>query len=240
MSGQGDPPEEPPRRRMVRAPTRGDAAGRGMGQRLKTADHRTLSSQQWLTRQLHDPFVVKAKAEGWRSRAAFKLTEIDDRFHLIRRGARVIDLGCAPGGWLQVAVKRGASAVVGVDLLPVGLVPGADIIEGDFTADGMEAELLARLGGAPDLVLSDMAPNTVGHRQTDHLRIAALIEQAAAFAADALKPGGAFVTKAFQGGELAEVLARLKAEYAQVKQVKPKASRAESSEVYLVALGRRG
>ena len=234
-----DPPKEPPRRRMVRAPTRGDSAGRGMGQRLKTADHLTLSSQQWLSRQLNDPFVVRAKAEGWRSRAAFKLTEIDDRFHLIRRGSRVVDLGCAPGGWLQVAVKQGATAVVGVDLLPVGPVPGAEIIEGDFTEPGMEARLLEPLGGAPDLVLSDMAPNTVGHRQTDHLRIALLMEQAAAFAATSLRPGGAFVTKAFQGGEIAEVLARLKAEYETVKQVKPKASRAESSEIYLVALNRR-
>jgi 23S rRNA (uridine2552-2'-O)-methyltransferase len=231
--------EEPPRRRLVRAPTRGDALGRGMGKPLKTAADRTLSSQQWLLRQLNDPFVVRAKAEGWRSRAAFKLIEIDDRFHLLRKGSRVIDLGCAPGGWLQVAVKRGAVAVAGIDLLPVAPVPGAEIIEGDFTTPGMEAQLLSMLGGAPDLVLSDMAPNTVGHRQTDHLRIALLIEQAAAFAAGALAPGGAFVTKAFQGGELAEVLARLKAEYDTVKQVKPKSSRAESSETYLVALGRR-
>jgi 23S rRNA (uridine2552-2'-O)-methyltransferase len=232
--------EEPPRRRIVRSPTRGDAAGRGMGSRLKTADERTLSSQQWLRRQLNDPFVVRAKAEGWRSRAAFKLTEIDDRFHLIRRGARVLDLGCAPGGWVQVAMKRGAARVVGVDLLPLAPVPGAELIEGDFTEPGMEARLIEALGAAPDLVLSDMAPNTVGHRPTDHLRIAALIEPAAAFAARTLKPGGAFVTKAFQGGELAEVIQALKADYDTVKQVKPKASRAESSEVYLLALGRRG
>ena len=233
-----DPPEE--RRRMVRPPSRGEAAGRGMGARLKTAEHRTLSSQQWLERQLNDPFVKAAKAQGYRSRAAFKLTDIDDKLHLIHRGSRIVDLGCAPGGWLQVATKRGAGAVVGIDLLPVDPVPGVEFIQGDFTEPGMGASLIERLGGAPDIVLSDMAPNTSGHRQTDHLRIVGLVEAAADFAIEVLKPGGAFVTKAFQGGETADVIALLKKHFAEVRMVKPKASRAESSEVYFVATGFRG
>ncbi len=228
------------RRRLVRAPTRGDAAGRGMGQRLKTAEHRSLSSQQWLERQLNDPFVKAAKTKGYRSRAAFKLTEIDDRHHLLRRGTKVVDLGCAPGGWLQVALERGAGAVVGVDLLPVDPVPGATILKADFTDPAVGPALISALGGVPDLVLSDMAPNTSGHRQTDHLRIVGLIEAAVDFAVERLVPGGGLVAKAFQGGETAEVIARLKASFAEVRHVKPKASRAESSEVYLVAKGFRG
>ena len=231
--------EEPPRKRMVRAPTGGDPAGRKLGERVKTAGDRSMSSAEWLRRQLNDPYVQQAKAEGWRSRAAFKLIEIDDRFHLLRRGARVLDLGCAPGGWVQVALKRGAGAVVGVDLLHVDPISGAEMIEGDFNDPAMPGRLLETLGGAPDLVLSDMAPNTSGHRETDHLRIVNLIETAAAFAADVLKPGGSFLTKSFQGGAAGELLQRLKADYTVVKQVKPKASRAESSEVYLVATGLR-
>jgi 23S rRNA (uridine2552-2'-O)-methyltransferase len=233
-----DPPEE--RRRLVRPPSGGTAEGRGMGAKVKTADNRTLSSQQWLRRQLNDPFVKAAKAQGYRARAAFKLTEIDDRFHLIGKGSRVIDLGCAPGGWVQVALQRGAAAVAGVDLLPVDPMPPAHLIEGDFTDPAVGPALMAALGGAPDLVLSDMAPNTLGHRQTDHLRIVVLIEAAAAFAIDHLKPGGAFVAKAFQGGETAEVLKTLKAHFADVKHVKPKASRQDSSEVFLVATGFKG
>ena len=229
-----DPPE---RRRMVRLPTGGDAAGRGMGQRLRTASDRSLSSQQWLERQLKDPYVQAAKAQGWRSRAAFKLTEIDERFHLLKRGLRVVDLGCAPGGWVQAAVKKGAAAVVGVDLLPVAPIEGAVLIEGDFTDPDMPARLLEALGGPPDLVLSDMAPNTTGHRQTDHLQITGLIEMAADFAIANLVPGGAFVTKNFQGHAAGEVLAHLRSAFAAVKYVKPKASRADSSEVYLVATG---
>jgi 23S rRNA (uridine2552-2'-O)-methyltransferase len=233
-----DPPDE--RRRLVRPPSGGTAEGRGMGAKVKTADNRTLSSQQWLRRQLNDPFVKAAKAQGYRARAAFKLTEIDDRFHLIGKGSRVIDLGCAPGGWVQVALQRGAAAVAGVDLLPVDPMPPAHLIEGDFTDPAVGPALMAALGGAPDLVLSDMAPNTLGHRQTDHLRIVVLIEAAAAFAVDHLKPGGAFVAKAFQGGETAEVLKTLKAHFADVKHVKPKASRQDSSEVFLVATGFKG
>ncbi|HEY5290238.1 MAG TPA: RlmE family RNA methyltransferase [Caulobacteraceae bacterium] len=228
---------EPPKRRMVRPPTGGVA--RPSGERLKSGKFRTPSSRAWLERQLADPFVVAAKARGYRSRAAFKLSEIDDRFHLIGRGARVIDLGCAPGGWLQVAVERGAGAVVGIDLLAVDPTPGATILLGDFTAEGCGARLISALGAAPDLVLSDMAPNTVGHRRTDHLRIVALIEAAVEFSIASLKPGGALLTKAFQGGDTAEVAARLKAAFTDVKYVKPKASRAESSELYLLARGLR-
>jgi exopolyphosphatase / guanosine-5'-triphosphate,3'-diphosphate pyrophosphatase len=229
-------PKPPARQeRMVRPPSGGDPAGRGFGARLKTADKRSLSSQQWLERQLNDPFVKAAHAKGYRSRAAFKLTEIDDRFHLLKRGARVIDLGCAPGGWLQVAVERGAGAVAGVDLLPVDPIAGAGIIQADFTDPGVGERLVEMIGGPPDLVLSDMAPNTSGHRQTDHLRIVGLIEAAADFAVRRLRPGGAFVAKAFQGGETAEAIRTLKASFADVRHVKPKASRADSAEVYLVA-----
>jgi 23S rRNA (uridine2552-2'-O)-methyltransferase len=231
---------EPPRKRMVRPPTGGKDVGRQAHTRVKSAKERTPSSTAWLERQLNDPFVAEARARGYRSRAAFKLTEIDDRFHLLRRGARVIDLGCAPGGWVQVALERGAGAVAGVDLLAVEPLPPARLIEADFTDPGVGEQLIELLGGAPDVVLSDMAPNTTGHRQTDHLRIIGLIEAAAAFAAEVLKPGGAFVAKAFQGGETAGVIADLKQRFAQVKNVKPKASRAESSEIYLVATGFKG
>lgn len=234
-----DDPADPPRRRMVRPPSRGQAEGRSTGARLKTADRHTPSSQQWLNRQINDPYVQRTQAEGWRSRAAFKLLELDDKAHLLRRGARVIDLGCAPGGWVQVALKRGAAAVVGVDLLPVDPIPGADLIEGDFTDPAIGPELLRRLGGAPDVVLSDMAPNTMGHAATDHLRIVALIEAAAAFAVEQLKPGGAFVTKSFQGGAEGDLLRGLKSAFADVRHVKPDASRKESSEVYIVAKGLR-
>ena len=231
---------EPPRKRMLHAPTGGTAAGRAGPKRLKPAKERTPSSQAWLERQINDPFVTEAKARGYRSRAAFKLREIDDRFHLLRRGARVIDLGCAPGGWLQIALERGAGGIVGVDLLPVAPLAGASLIQADFTDPGCGEWLIALLGGAPDVILSDMAPNTTGHRQTDHLRIVGLIEAAVDFAVDVLKPGGAFVSKAFQGGETAGLLALLKANFTHVRHVKPKASRAESSELYLLATGFKG
>jgi 23S rRNA (uridine2552-2'-O)-methyltransferase len=232
--------DEPPRKRMVRPPTRGEDKARATPARLKTAYKRTPSSQAWLERQINDPFAAEARAKGYRSRAAFKLAEIDDRLKLIKRGTKVIDLGCAPGGWIQVALERGAGAVAGIDLLPVDPLPPAQIIQMDFTHSGAGARLIELIGGAPDLVLSDMAPNTIGHRETDHLRIVGLIEVAAEFAISVLKPGGAFVTKAFQGGEVAEVLKSLKAHFADVRYIKPKASRADSSEVYLAATGFRG
>jgi 23S rRNA (uridine2552-2'-O)-methyltransferase len=224
---------------MVRPPG-GGGDGRVPAQRLKTAKLRTPSSQAWLSRQLNDPYVAEAKAKGYRSRAAFKLIEIDEKAHLLRRGMRVIDLGCAPGGWLQVLQERGAAAVVGVDLLPVDPVAGAIIVQADFTEDGVGERLAALLGGPPDLILSDMAPNTTGHRETDHLRITGLIEAGADFAEKALRPGGAFIAKAFQGGETAEVIAMLKRVFADVRTIKPKASRTESSEVFLVATGFKG
>ncbi|MDP8917065.1 MAG: RlmE family RNA methyltransferase [Pseudomonadota bacterium] len=227
------------RRRLVRPPSGGDPAGRGTGEKLKTARDRKPSSQHWLKRQIEDPYAQAARAQGWRSRAAFKLLEMDDRFHFLRRGARVVDLGCAPGGWIQAALERGAGAVVGVDLLPVDPLPPAHLIQGDFTDPAIGPALLERLGGPPDVILSDMAPNTVGHRETDHLRILNLIELAADFAGAHLKPGGAFVTKSFQGGGSAELMASLKPRFHEVRHVKPKSSRTESSEVYLVALGRR-
>jgi 23S rRNA (uridine2552-2'-O)-methyltransferase len=229
--------DEPPRKRMVKKPTGGTDAGRGGHQRLKSAKERTPSSQAWLERQINDPFAAEARAKGYRSRAAFKLTEIDDRLHLLKRGARVLDLGCAPGGWIQVANQRGAGAVVGVDLLPVDALAPAIIVQGDFTEPGMGENLVELLGGPPDVVLSDMAPNTTGHRQTDHLRIIGLVEAAADFAIEVLRPRGAFVAKAFQGGETAGVLKLLRAHFADVRHIKPKASRTESAEVYLVATG---
>jgi 23S rRNA (uridine2552-2'-O)-methyltransferase len=231
---------EPPRRRMVRPPVGGDGAPRAAPERLKSAKERTASSRAWLERQLADPFVAKARAHGYRSRAAFKLSEIDDRFHLIRRGARIVDLGCAPGGWLQVALERGAGAVVGVDLLEMAPLAGVSVLQGDFTEPDTGSRLIAALGGAPDLIVSDMAPNTTGHRRTDHLRIVGLIEAASEFAIESLKPGGVFLAKAFQGGETAEVLALLKAHFSDVRHVKPKASRADSSELYLLARGFKG
>jgi 23S rRNA (uridine2552-2'-O)-methyltransferase len=229
--------EEPPRKRLVRAPTRGGDDGRNDAVRVRMKKGRTPSSKAWLERQLNDDFVQAAKAKGYRSRAAFKLAEIDERFHLLKPGVRVVDLGCAPGGWIQIAIERGASAVVGVDLLHVDPLPPARILEMDFTDPACGDMLIDQLGGTPDIILSDMAPNTTGHRTTDHLRIIGLVEQALDFAIQTLKPGGAFVTKAFQGGETAEVVARLKRHFASVRHVKPKASRPESSELYLVATG---
>jgi 23S rRNA (uridine2552-2'-O)-methyltransferase len=226
--------EDPPKRRMVKPPTGGQPA------RLKSAYGRTPSQQHWLERQINDPFSAQARALGYRSRAAFKITEIDDKFKLFKPGARVLDLGCAPGGWLQVAVQRGVTDLVGVDLLPVDPVAPAYLLEMDFTDPKCGPLMLDLLGGAPDVVLSDMAPNTVGHRETDHLRIVGLIELAADFAVEVMKPGGTFVAKAFQGGETQHVIALLKKNFTKVQHYKPKASRADSSEVFLVATGFKG
>ena len=225
------------RKRMVRPPTGGQEGGRGAPKRLKTAKKHTASSQAWLERQINDPYAAEARAKGYRSRAAFKLIEIDDKLRILKRGARVIDLGCAPGGWIQVALERGAGEVVGVDLLAVDPLPPATIVQADFSYPDCGPALVRMLGGPPDLVLSDIAPNTMGHRQTDHLRIIGLVEQAADFAISVLKPGGTFVAKAFQGGETAGVIRLLKARFTDVKHIKPKASRAESAEVYLTATG---
>ena len=212
---------------------------RGVAVRLRTAMGRSTGSQKWLTRQLNDPYVRAAKEQGWRSRAAFKLMELDDRFHLVHRGARCIDLGAAPGGWAQVLVARGAAKVVGVDLLAMDPVPGATILLGDFSDDAMPGQLRALLGGPADLVLSDMAPNTTGHTETDHMRIMGLAELALHFAEEVLAPGGGFVAKVFQGGTERTLLEQLKRRFATVRHAKPPASRKDSSELYVVATGFR-
>lgn len=228
----------------MKKPGKGKSGGssvlpRGEAVALRTARGRTTASQRWLARQLNDPYVQAARQQGWRSRAAFKLIELDDRFHLIKRGTRVVDLGAAPGGWSQVAVKRGAAKVVGVDLLQVDPVAGATLIQGDFTDPEMPDRLRALLGGPADLVLSDMAPNTTGHAATDHLRIMGLAEMALQFAIEVLEEGGAFVAKVFQGGSEREMLEKMKRRFARVVHAKPPASRKESSELYVVATGFR-
>lgn len=207
--------------------------------RLKNARKLSTSSQRWLQRQLNDPYVTAAKTQGWRSRAAFKLIELDEKYKLVGKGARVLDLGAAPGGWSQVALARGAARVVGIDLLDILPVPGADFIQGDFLDEGMEARLTEMLGGKADLVLSDMAPNTSGHVATDHIRIMALAETALAFACDILAPDGAFVAKLFQGGAEKDMLNMLKLRFRSVKHAKPPASRKDSKEMYVVATGFR-
>ena len=215
-------------------------APRGLSVAVRTAKGRSVASQRWLSRQLNDPYVVAAKAQGWRSRAAFKLIELDERFHLIRPGMRVVDLGAAPGGWSQVAVKQGAASVVGVDLLPVDPIGWAAMLVGDFSDVEVQDRLVEMLGGKADLVLSDMAPNTTGHGATDHLRIVALAEAAVAFALEVLAEGGGFVAKVFQGGAERTLLEALKRHFASVRHAKPPASRKESSELYVVATGFRG
>jgi 23S rRNA (uridine2552-2'-O)-methyltransferase len=213
---------------------------RGLSVRVKTAKSRSPASARWLARQLNDPYVTAARQQGWRSRAAFKLLELDDKFGLIRKGARVVDLGAAPGGWSQVAVKRGAASVLALDLLPIDPIHGAVVLQGDFSDAAMPERLVAELGGSADLVLSDMAPNTTGHGVTDHIRIVALAEMALDFAVQVLAPGGAFVTKVFQGGSEKAILDVLKRNFVSVKHAKPPASRKGSSELYVVATGFRG
>ena len=215
------------------------APPRGLAVPLRTAKGRSGASQRWLVRQLNDPYVQAAQRQGWRSRAAFKLSELDDRFHLIRRGTCVVDLGAAPGGWAQVAIRRGAAQVVAMDLLPMDPLPGVVVLQGDFTEAGMQARLIETLGGRADLVLSDMAPNTTGHTATDHLRVVALAEAALEFAVEVLAEGGGFVAKVFQGGAERPMLDRLKRSFAAVRHAKPPASRKESSELYVIATGFR-
>jgi 23S rRNA (uridine2552-2'-O)-methyltransferase len=214
-------------------------------QRVRTARKRSLSSTLWLERQLNDPYVARAKREGFRSRAAFKLIEIDDKFRLLAPGRRVVDLGAAPGGWAQVAVSRvgaaeGRGRVVGIDLLEVETMPGAEFVTLDFLDDAAPDRLVAMLGGPADVVLSDMAANATGHRKTDHLRIMGLAEAAAAFARQVLAPGGAYLAKVLQGGTEGALLADLKRDFSAVRHVKPAASRADSSELYVLAQGFRG
>jgi 23S rRNA (uridine2552-2'-O)-methyltransferase len=217
--------------------------GRQLTVRVKSARRRKPSSTEWLTRQLNDPYVAEAKRQGYRSRAAFKLQQLDERFHLLKRGGRVVDLGCAPGGWSQVAVERVGShgVVVGADLSETDSLPGAVLLHGDFRDEALIAQIREVLGGPADLVLSDMAAPATGHAATDHLRVVALAEDALALAQTLLKPGGAFVAKVLQGGAAGDLLAALKKTFAEVRHAKPAASRAESAETYVVAKGfRRG
>jgi len=212
---------------------------------VKTGGKRKLSSKLWLERQLNDPYVAQAKREGLRSRAAFKLIEIDDKYHFLKPGLTVVDLGAAPGGWSQVAAKRvgtanGKGRIVAIDLLEMPEIPGVDFAQLDFLADDAPAKLLAMMGGRADVVLSDMAPNTTGHRKTDQLRILGLVEGAVAFAAEVLNPGGTFVAKVFQSGADATLMTELKRDFATVKHVKPASSRKDSSERYVLAMGFRG
>ena len=219
---------------------------RGLTTRVKTARGRKLSSQRWLERQLNDPYVARSKQEGYRSRAAYKLMEIDQRFGLMRPGQRVVDLGAAPGGWSQVAAARVGSTdaeprVVAVDYLGMDPLPGVSVVQKDFLDADAPAAIHAALGGhRADLLLSDMAAPTTGHRATDHLRIVALCEVAADFAREVLAPGGSFLAKVFRGGTENKLLADLKRDFAKVQHVKPPASRADSPELYLLATGFRG
>ncbi|HEX3651217.1 MAG TPA: RlmE family RNA methyltransferase [Rhizomicrobium sp.] len=210
--------------------------------RVKKAKGRKESSRRWIERQLNDPFVREAKAKGYRSRAAFKLVELDDKFHFLKPGARVLDLGAAPGGWSQVAAKRCGpnGAVVAADILEIASLTGVTLLKLDLSEAGALAALEQALGRPADVVLSDMAASTTGHRATDHLRTTALLETALDIAAAVLKPGGTFVGKAFQGGATGEILPHIKKMFREVKHVKPRASRAESVELYLVATGYRG
>ena len=221
---------------------RGD---RDLGVRLKTAHRRTASSQRWLERQLNDPFVARAKREGYRSRAAFKLLEIDDKYKLLKPGQRIVDLGAAPGGWSQIAAKRvglekGKGAIAAIDLLEIEPIAGVQFIALDFMDASAPEKLKAMLGGPADGVMSDMAANTTGHKKTDHLRIIGLAEAAIEFAREVLAPGGFFVVKLFQGGDTAHLVTELKRDFAMVRHVKPDASRADSSELYVLATGFRG
>ena len=222
--------------------TRG--GGRDLKVRVKTG-RRSLSSKLWLERQLNDPYVARAKREGFRGRAAFKLIEIDDKYRLLKKGGRVVDLGAAPGGWSQVAAKRvgaeeGTGKIVAIDLLPMAPLPGVQFIELDFLDPHAPDAIKSLLGGPADVVLSDMAANATGHRRTDHLKIMALVEVAAEFAREVLAPGGAFLAKVIQGGTEHSLLAALKRDFAAVKHVKPPASRADSAELYVLATGFRG
>ena len=225
--------------------TKSRGGERELKTRVKTGRSRSLSSKLWLERQLNDPYVARAKREGFRSRAVYKLTEIDDRQHFLKPGGRVVDLGAAPGGWSQIAAKRvgateGRGRVVAIDILDMDAVAGVEFLKLDFLDPAAPGILKEKLGGKADVVLSDMAANATGHRKTDHLRIMALVEAAGEFAAETLAPGGAFIAKVLQGGTEGELLASLKRNFASVKHIKPAASRSDSSELYVLATGFRG
>jgi len=220
-----------------------DTTGR-LHVQVKTGGKRKLSSKLWLERQLNDPYVAKARREGYRSRAAFKLIEIDDKYRFLKSGMTVVDLGAAPGGWSQIAAKRvGApekGKVIAIDLLEMGEIPGVTFAQMDFLEPDAPEKLLAMMGGRADVVMSDMAANTTGHRKTDQLRIVGLVEAAAPFASEVLNPGGVFLAKVFQSGADAALLAQLKRDFASVRHVKPASSRQDSSERYVLAMGFRG
>ncbi|MFZ3182115.1 MAG: RlmE family RNA methyltransferase [Methylocystis silviterrae] len=223
----------------------GREGGRSLKTRVKTARKRSLSSTLWLERQLNDPYVARAKREGYRSRAAYKLIEMDDRYHLFKPGGRIVDLGAAPGGWSQVAAahvkaKEGKGKVVAVDLLDMEPIDGVEFAVKDFNDPDAPEFIREMLGGHADGVMSDMAANATGHRATDHLRIVALAELAADFACDVLAEGGFFIAKVLQGGTEGQLLTRLKRDFATVRHVKPAASRAGSAELYVLATGFRG
>ena len=223
----------------------GGRGSRALKVRVRSGKGRTLASKLWLERQLNDPYVTRAKREGMRSRAAFKLAEIDDRFHLFKPGSKVVDLGAAPGGWSQVAAQRtlaadGRGKVVAIDLLDMPPLPGVAFLNLDFLDPAAPERLEALLSGPADVVMSDMAANATGHRKTDHLRIMALAEAAAMFAREVLEPGGSFLCKVLQGGTEGALLADLKRDFATVKHVKPAASRPDSAELYVLATGFRG
>ena len=234
---QGGKPTGPKRTRR----TKPDAnnATRMLHKKVRTARGRKISSKLWIERQINDPYVQKARELGYRSRAAFKLEELDDKFELISRDSLIVDLGCAPGGWMQAAFKRGAKRIVGIDILQVEAVPNAEILHMDFMADDAPDLLKSHLDRAPDLVMSDLAANTTGHKNTDHLKTVALVEAAADFALDVLAPGGHFVTKVFQGGAEEKLLNKLRKHFDYVRHAKPKSSRKGSPEIYLVAKGYR-
>jgi 23S rRNA (uridine2552-2'-O)-methyltransferase len=228
---------------------RGSQGGRELKVALRSGRGRTPASRRWLERQLNDPYVARAKREGLRSRAAFKLAEIDDKYRLFAPGAKVADLGATPGGWSQVAAARtGATdgaggqrgSVVACDILDMPRIPGVEFLQLDFLDTSAPDRLKERLGGLADVVMSDMAANATGHRKTDHLKIMALAEAAAMFARETLRPGGAFLCKVLQGGTEGELLAALKRDFATVKHVKPAASRSDSAELYVLATGYRG
>ena len=231
--------DEDRRRWKGPGPDKQDSGRRMTERKVIARNARTESSKRWIERQLQDPYVRKSKEEGYRSRAAYKLLEIDTTAKILRKGQRVVDLGCAPGGWIQVALLKGAAEVVGIDLLPLDPIEGATIIEGDVNEPEDVARMMAGLTGAPDLILSDMAANTTGHKQTDHLRTVALVEMAVDFAIEHLTEGGAFCAKVFQGGATKDVLNLLKQHFRSVKHIKPAASRAGSPEIYVVAKGFR-
>jgi 23S rRNA (uridine2552-2'-O)-methyltransferase len=223
----------------------GREGGRALKTRVKTARKRSLASTLWLERQLNDPYVAQARREGYRSRAAYKLLEIDEKYRLLKPGQRIVDLGAAPGGWSQVAAEKvsgreGRGRVIAIDLLEMDAVEGVEFQRMDFHDPEAPERLRTWLGGLADGVLSDMAANATGHRKTDHLRIVGLVELAADFASEVLAPGGFFLAKVLQGGAEGELLARLKREFSVVRHVKPKASRADSAELYLLATGFRG